>query len=157
MEIDLNNEIEIEIELLKQDLIDNCGFEHDTGVGILYIEAPYRIEPDNLENRIIITPNPEFLDYTNTQKSYDRLWIKKQVPWIAFHFDLNKNLTDNERLDILKWLSEKINQGDYKPFKDEDAEYYYFTKPISVDNNYYRYKFYLNTDYPKGFGDNHTL
>lgn len=102
---------------------------------------------------ITISPGIRFLNY------YDESRREVLIPWLCFEFGIHDSLGEKERIEILQWLRDKLRNTDgYRPFKDENANQGIFTKGYHKSNfEEYRYKFFMNPDYPNGYWDNHVI
>lgn len=104
----------------------------------------------NCEGGVIVYINllPEFLFYFNdhVEENTMTMWVKCQVQCKQEDLDVT----------VLKF-KELFSALPYKPFKDEDAYYGYFSRPKTDVDGFTKIAFFLNPDYPSGWWENHTL
>lgn len=82
---------------------------------------------------------------------YEEKGINVAVPWLGLKITTQYELEDAMRivLDTLSFIG-------LKPFKDEDAFKYHFSKPKSFEN-LISVKCYVNLHYQEGYWYNHVL
>ena len=152
---DLNETFEEDLAYLHEDLIQNKGFEWIDHEPIVGVKTPFQVSDgvNELVYYIIIKPGIEVLTYYN---EHDK---EVMTPWIQFTFSLREDLSKEDTTQIFQWFRDLLmNSHGYKPFKDEDGKFDYFTKGKYISNaKDYEYSFFMNADYPKGWWDNHVI
>jgi hypothetical protein len=155
MLIDLNTKFDQEVAYLHEDLIQNKGFEWIDHEPIVGVRTPFQVIDgvNELVYYIIVKPGIQVLHYFNQDRQ------EVFMPWVQFQFSLREDLTEQELTQVFAWFRDLLaNSPGIKPFKDEDANFDYFTKGRYMSNaRDYEYSFFMNFDYKNGWWDNHTI
>lgn len=155
MLLDLNTKFDQEVDLIHQDLIQNKGFEWIDHSPIIGVKSPFQVIDgvNELVYYIIVKPGIHVLSYFNENRQ------EVFVPWIQLHFSLREDLTKEESIQIFKWFRDLLHDSPgIKPFRDERANFTYFTKGKYMSNaKDYEYSFFMNPDYVNGWWDNHVI
>lgn len=142
---------EKEIQTIIEKLIKTYTDTVQSDVGYIEISTPFVTNPDarneEWKTKIGLVFYPELLSYSEEKE-------EATVPWICVRLEL-ENTDPKIEGDLLKWITNRFSEINYKPFYDEDSYRGNWRKEERRGWN--KYKMYINPDYPEGYWANHTL
>jgi hypothetical protein len=159
MKTDLSPYIEKEINFIINKLIKLGNYKLEDG-SFLYRTCTFEvnnISPNkDWQNQFSLCLFPKLLSFGGRTE----VWINCRIELSADKIKSYKDTFDFYNSEVIKNIKEVILE-DFKkinlvPFMDEDSFMNYFTKP-ETNNGFVKLSFYVNTSYPKGCWENHTL